>query len=158
MDNNDLCDQVLACRSARDEIKAQLAAAEKELETAEAALAKALGAADESVEHGGFKFSATTTVSWRMKSEGKDELIALFKSGAPEVVKESINAATLNSYLRKHEAALDEESASWWESAKSSLDRSEKQSLSVRKATAKKASKKAPAKAAAAKKTPAKKK
>ena len=66
------------------------------------------------------------------------KLLALLKEGAPELVKESVNAASLTSFLRKNEEQLEAESPTWWKGAKGCVERSESQALSVRKAKKKK--------------------
>jgi len=129
-----LCSEVLAARSAKDELKSQLAAADKELSKLEASLATLIGAEDgNKISHEGFTFSATSTVNWKTVKDGKDKLLQLLKQGAPELVKESVNSATLSAFLRKNESTLDDSNPEWWTSAKNCLERSEKQSLSVRK-------------------------
>lgn len=133
---DELCDQVIAVRAAKDELKIQLQTCETTLEAAEASLAKELG--EDKVTHGDFTFSSATKVNWKTLKEGKDKLVALLKEGAPELVKESVNAASLSSFLRKNEEKLEADGPAWWKNAKTCVERSESQSLSVRKATKKK--------------------
>lgn len=132
----ELCDEVIAARAAKDELKAQLQACETTLDAAEAKLAKELG--EEKVTHGEFTFSSATKVNWKTLKEGKDKLVALLKEGAPDLVKESVNAASLSSFLRKNEEQLEADAPAWWKNAKACVERTESQSLSVRKATKKK--------------------
>lgn len=134
----ELCDEVIAARAAKDELKTQLHACETTLSAAEAALSAELSKGDEKVRHGDFTFSTTSKVSWKTLKEGKDKLIALLKEGAPELVKESVNASSLSSFLRKNEEKLEADKPDWWTAAKTCIERSEAQSLSVRKATKKK--------------------
>ncbi len=133
-----LCDQILEAREAREELKNQLASAETALAEIESQLAAKLADADEKVSHGGYSFTSSTKVSWKTRSDGKEKLLGLLKEGAPELVKETVNAASLNSFLKKNEAALEEGQPDWWTQAKECVDRSESQALSVRKAAKKK--------------------
>lgn len=133
-----LCDEVLASRSAREELKNQLATAETALGEVEDKLAALLATAEGKVTHSGFTFTSAAKVSWKTISKEKDQLLTLLKDGAPELVKETVNAASLNSYLKKNESALEDSSPSWWASAKECLERKESQSLSVRKKPKKK--------------------
>lgn len=133
-----LCDEVLAARSAKEELKNQLATAETALGEVEDKLAALLATSDEKITHAGFSFTSAAKVSWKTLTKGKEQLLTLLKEGAPELVKETVNAASLNSYLKKNEAALDDSNPSWWESAKECMERKETQSLSVRKKPKKK--------------------
>jgi hypothetical protein len=133
---DELCDAVIAARAAKEELKAQLHACEKTLDEAESKLAESLG--DEKVSHGDFTFSSSKKVSWKTIKEGKEKLVALLKEGAPELVKESVNAASLNSFLKKNEEQLEADSPKWWKDAKGCVERSESLALSVRKAKKKK--------------------
>ncbi len=128
-----LCDEVLAARSAREELKNQLATAETALGEVEDKLAALLASSDEKVTHGGFSFSSASKVSWKTLTKEKEQLLTLLKKGAPELVKETVNAASLNSFLKKNEAALEDSNPDWWEPAKKCMERKEVQALSVRK-------------------------
>jgi hypothetical protein len=135
----DLCDKYLVARAKRDELKDQLDAAKKELDKVEAKLASTMIDSDENkVSHDGFTFTSSMKVSWKVKSDDKDKLTTLLKKGAPELVKETVNAVSLASFLRKNEESLESEGAKWWASAKKCLKREESESLSVRKAAKKK--------------------
>ncbi len=133
-----LCDQILEAREAREELKNQLATAETALAEIEGQLAVKLADDGEKVSHGGYSFSSAAKVSWKTRSDGKEKLLGLLKEGAPELVKETVNAASLNSFLKKNEAALEDAQPAWWASAKECVDRNETQALSVRKAAKKK--------------------
>lgn len=141
MDKNteELCDKVLAARTHRDELKSKVDEADAALQELESQLTEAVaGEKGAKVKHGGFTFSSATKVSWKTNSDSKDRLLSILKEGVPELVKESVNASSLSSYLRKNEDSLEEDAPSWWASAKECLSRSEATSLSVRKAPAKK--------------------
>jgi hypothetical protein len=133
-----LCDEVLAARSAREELKNQLATAETAMGEVEDKLAALLASSEEKITHGGFSFTSASKVSWKTVSASKDELLTLLKEGAPELVKETVNAASLNSYLKKNESALEDSNPTWWSSAKDCMERKETQSLSIRKKAKKK--------------------
>ncbi len=127
----ELCEAVLEARAARDKIKEELEHCGDALAAAEEKLKVALQ--DNKVSHGGFTFSMSEKVSWKTPKENKVALLELLKEGVPELVKESVNASTLNAYLRKNEETLESDTPSWWSKAKKFVERTETKSLSVRK-------------------------
>ncbi len=134
----ELCDQVLAARAQRDDLKGQLGACEKALDDAEAKLSATLAEGDGKCTHAGYSFSSSVSVSFKTVKDAKDKLVGLLKEGAPELVQETVNAASLSAFLRKNEKALDADKPNWWAKAKKLVERSESVTLSVRKAAAKK--------------------
>lgn len=135
----ELCQSILDARNARDTLKEQLKAAEVQLETLEGQLATTLTESDDAkLTYEGYSFSAATKVGWKTMSEGRETLVGLLREAVPELVKETVNAASLSSYLRKNETSLEKAQETWWVSAKDCLVRSETSSLSVRKSTKKK--------------------
>ncbi len=136
----DLCKKVIDARSAKDELKAKLDEASSELVAMESSLASLMRESEKtSIVQAGMVFSPTLKVSWKVQSADKERLVGFLKQGAPELVKETVNSSSLSSYLRKNEASLDSDSADWWVSAKTCLDRSENAGLSIRKQPKKKA-------------------
>lgn len=138
-DTESLCQQILLARESRDTCKTELADATKALDTLETELAeKLIGDGEKSVVFEKMQFSATTQRSWKTRPEGKQNLLEILKESAPELVKESVHASTLNSYLKKNADKLESAQEPWWINAKDCLESTEKASLSVKKGKTKK--------------------
>ncbi|HUP21864.1 MAG TPA: hypothetical protein VNB06_02875 [Thermoanaerobaculia bacterium] len=117
-----------------EEIKAALREAETERDGLEEELATRLEAAGtESLEHERFVFAPKCTVQWKVATDEKDSVVRLCKEGAPELVKETVNAMSLAGFLRREEGRLEQEAPRWWSELRPLLERSESLSLSVRK-------------------------
>ena len=134
----ELCRKVAAARASKAELKAKIDKVNDELGELEASLATLIATEvgtgkGKNVNHDGMVFSSSVKVAWKIEKDGKDKLIVLLKEGAPELVKESVNASTLAAYLRKNESKLEKAVPDWWESAKKLLNREETPTLSVRK-------------------------
>ena len=135
----ELCEQIIKARDAKDELKAQLDKVSAELGALESGLADLLVASDTpKLKHQGMVFTGSIKVGWKIVADEKEHLLGFLKEGAPELVKETVNAASLASYLRKNESTLEEEALSWWGSAKKCLTRQESNSVSIRKVPKKK--------------------
>ncbi len=130
----ELCEEVIEARAKRGDLKTELDVVDGRLKELEERLANQMIEGDaKAARVGGFEFSATTKINWKPVAAQRDALVAALKDGAPELVKESVNASTLAAYLRKHETQLEKESPSWWDAAKSCVQRTESAALSVRK-------------------------
>lgn len=117
-----------------EERKAALREAEAERDGLEAELATRLEAAGaDSLEHDRFVFSPRRTVQWRVVAEDKEAVVRLCKDGAPELVKETVNASSLAGFLRREERRLERDGPGWWAALRPLLERTESLSLSVRR-------------------------
>ncbi len=134
-----LCKQVLSAREIRDEVKEKLRSADTEVNALEAKLSEAMLQNKETkCSADGFTFSAAPKVGWKTLPDNREDLVKLLKQGAPQLVKETVNPASLASYLRKNESSLESANEAWWQRAKGYLVRTEIASLSVRKIAKKK--------------------
>ena len=130
----ELCEEVIAARDKRAALKAELDRVEGALKDIEDQLVARMVEEDcGATRVGGFEFSSTTKVNWKPVAAKRDDLIVALKQGVPELVKETVNAATLASYFRKHEQELEKDQPVWWGAAKACVQRVESAGLSVRK-------------------------
>lgn len=133
-DSPTLASRLTAALERVEERKAELREAEAERDGLEEELATRLEAdGNESLEHERFVFAPKRTVQWKVATDEKDSVVRLCKEGAPELVKETVNAMSLAGFLRKEEARLEQEAPRWWSELRPLLERSESLSLSVRK-------------------------
>lgn len=137
---DELCTSVIQAQEAHDAAKATLDDAKSALNAAKEALAKAMVESETPKKtHEGRKFATSTKVSWKTRSAHKDDLLVLLKAEAPEVVKESVHAATLNKFMNDKEKEWQAEGPEWWGKARDYVERSEDTVLSITKTKAKKA-------------------
>jgi hypothetical protein len=117
-----------------EEHKSALRLAEEERDRLEVEIATRLEAAGmDSLPHQRWVFSPKRTVQWKVVTEERETVVRLVKEGAPELVKETVNAASLAAFLRREEERLARETPRWWQGLEPLLERSESLSLSVRK-------------------------
>ena len=129
-----LCQELSVAFARRDECRQQLKAAEEDFDRIEEQLAALLESAGTTeIRHDRWILAPKRTVTWRTPEDHKDDMILLIREGAPTLVRETVNASSLNAYLRREEERLDEESPPWWVSLKTMLTRSESLGLSMRK-------------------------
>lgn len=129
-----LCQELSAAHARRDECRQRLKAAEDDFDRVEEQLAALLESAGTTeIRHDRWVLAPKRTVTWRTPEDHKDDMILLIREGAPALVRETVNASSLNAYLRREEERLDEESPPWWVSLKTMLTRSESLGLSMRK-------------------------
>ena len=96
-----LADRFKELREERDNLKEQLAAANKALDEAEAHLTDVMAAAEcGSFTRSGKQFIMTTTTRWSADKEHKDELYAVLrKNGYDQLF--TVNHQTLGSFVRE---------------------------------------------------------
>ena len=129
-----LCQELSAAFARRDECRQRLKAAEEDFDRVEEQLASLLeGAGTTELPYERWVLAPKRTVTWRTPEDHKEDIILLIREGAPTLVRETVNASSLNAYLRREEERLDEESPPWWVSLKTMLTRSESLGLSMRK-------------------------
>lgn len=137
---DEMCTAVIAAQEARDSAKGVLDAATDALNTAKSALASAMVESETpKTTYEGRKFATSTKISWKTRSKHKDELLSLLRTEAPQVVKESVHAATLNKFMNDKEKEWSDEGPEWWGTAREYIERLEDTVLSVTKTKAKKA-------------------
>jgi hypothetical protein len=136
---DELCTSVIQAQEAHDAAKAALDDAKKALNTAKEALSKAMVESETPKKtYEGRKFATSTKVSWKTRSKHKDDLLSLLKTEAPEVVKESVHAATLNKFMNDKEKEWSDAGPEWWGQARDFVERLEDTVLSITKTRAKK--------------------
>jgi hypothetical protein len=129
-----LCQELSAAFAHRDECRQRLKAAEEDFDRIEEQLAALLESSGMSeVRHDRWILAPKRTVTWRTPEDHKEDMISLIREGAPSLVKETVNASSLNAFLRREEERLDEETPAWWVSLKTMLTRSESLGLSMRR-------------------------
>jgi len=137
---DELCTTVIQAQEAHDAAKKILDDAKKVLEDAKKALTSAMVETETPKKtYEGRKFATSTKVSWKTRSAHKDDLLTLLKSEAPEVVKESVHAATLNKFMNDKEKEWSDTGPEWWGTARDYVERTEDTVLSITKTKAKKA-------------------
>ena len=120
-----------------EEHKNALHLAEAERDRLELEIATLLEAAGtDSLPHDRWVFAPKRTVSWKVVTDDRDAVVRLVKLGAPELVKETVNAQSLAGFLRREEDRLAREAPPWWLDLEPLLERTESLSLSVRKRSA----------------------
>jgi hypothetical protein len=133
-DTPTLAERFAAALERVEERKAALREAEAERDRLEEELAARLEASGaDSLEHGRFVFAPRRMVQWRVIADDREQVVRLCRAGAPELVKETVNAASLAGFLRREERRLEREAPSWWGELRPLLERSETLSLSVRR-------------------------
>jgi hypothetical protein len=133
-----LCTELAAVLERVEEHKSALRLAEERRDRLELEIATRLEAAGmESLLHDRWTFTPKRTVQWKVVTEQRDEVVRLVKEGAPELVKETVNASSLAAFLRREEARLARDAPHWWRDLEPLLERTESLSLSVRKRTMK---------------------
>jgi hypothetical protein len=133
-DTPTLASRLAAALERVEEIKVALREAEAERDGLEEELATRLEAAGtESLEHERFFFAPKRTVQWKVAADERDSVVRLCKEGAPELVKETVNAMSLAGFLRREEGRLEQEAPRWWSELRPLLERHESLTLSVRK-------------------------
>lgn len=133
-----LCTELAAVLERVEDHKTALRLAEEERDRLELEIATQLEAAGmDSLPHDRWTFSPKRTVTWKVIPDERDAVVRLCKEGAPELVKETVNAASLAGYLRREESRLASEAPRWWQDLEPLLERTESLSLSVRKRAAK---------------------
>lgn len=104
---------LLALRDRRDVAKAAVADIERELEVAEGALAMAMDrAAVADHVHAGWSLVRSIRESWRVLPSYREQAIQVLKTHAREIVRESVNSATLTAYVRRRRRELA--AMPWW--------------------------------------------
>jgi len=137
---DELCTTVIQAQEAHDAAKKVFDEAKKALEEAKKALTGAMVESETpKTTYEGRKFATSVKVSWKARSAHKDELLVLLKTAAPEVVKESVHAATLNKFMNDKEKEWSDAGPEWWGTARAYVERSEDTVLSITKTKAKKA-------------------
>jgi hypothetical protein len=134
----ELCTSVLTAQDARDGAKKTLDEATEALNAAKSALASAMvdaGTAKTALD--GRKFATSTKISWKTRSAHKDDLLSLLRTEAPQVVKESVHAGTLNKFMNEKEKEWSEGGPEWWTKARDYVERSEDTVLSITKSKTK---------------------
>lgn len=138
-DIDELATSVIQAQEAHDAAKKVLDDAKGALATAKEALAKAMVDSETpKLSHEGRKFATNTKVSWKTRSAHKDDLLVLLKAEAPDVVKESVHAATLNKFMNDKEKEWSDAGPEWWGRAREFVERNEETVLSITKSKAKK--------------------
>jgi hypothetical protein len=135
---DELCTAVLKAQEARDSAKKIMDAATDSFNEAKSALASAMveaGTSNTTLD--GRKFATKTKVTWKTRSAHKDDLLALLRTEAPEVVKESVHAATLNKFMTDKEKEWSDDAPEWWGTAQEYVERLEDTALSVTKTKSK---------------------
>jgi hypothetical protein len=129
-----LCQALSAAYARRDDCRQRLKAAEEDFDRVEEQLAALLESAGTTeIRYERWTLAPKRTITWRTPEDHKEDMIVLIREGAPSLVRETVNASSLNAYLRREEERLDEESPEWWVSLKTMLTRSESLGLSMRK-------------------------
>ena len=133
-DMEKLCEAVLSAQNQRDSAKSALDKADKALADAEATLAKAMVAAGEDeTEFGEKKFVTKLKVNWKSLAAHKEDLLAVLRKEAPEVVKESVHTSTLNKFMNSRESEFASNAPGWWTSVLGMVERKEATVLSITK-------------------------
>lgn len=131
---DELCAAVVKTQEARDSAKKALDEATESLNEAKSTLASAMVEAGTSkTTLDGRKFATKTKISWKTRSAHKDDLLTLLRTEAPEVVKESVHAATLNKFMSDKEKEWSDDGPEWWGTAREYVERIEDTALSVTK-------------------------
>jgi hypothetical protein len=129
-----LCSHLGAALQCVEERKAALREAEEARDRLEEELATRLEAeGTDSLRHDRWVFAPKRTVQWKVATDDREEVVRLVKEGAPELVKETVNAMSLAGFLRREELRLEREAPLWWQALAPLLERTESLSLSVRK-------------------------
>jgi len=129
-----LCESVLKARDSRDSAKSVLDKAEKEVAAAEKALIEAMvDIGQDSASFGEKNFATKHKIAWKAESSHKDAIIKLLRVEAPEVVKESVHAATLNKFMNERSSEWTNDGPSWWADLCGWVARQESTTLSVTK-------------------------
>jgi hypothetical protein len=129
-----LCQELSAAYNLREECRLRLKTAEEDFDRVEEQLAARLESAGKSeIRHDRWVLMPKRTVSWRTPEDRKEDVLDLVRVGAPSLVRESVNASSLNAYLRREEERLDADTPAWWVSLRSMLSRTESLGLSMRK-------------------------
>lgn len=133
-DVQNLVAAVTTAHDRREACKDELKKADEEFARLEQELAPRLIDLGLSVRTDRWVLSAVRSVSWHSPITRRGEIVDIVKAGIPNLVKETVNAGSLNAHLRKEEAALDAEGPAWWARLKAVLERSEELALSMTKA------------------------
>jgi hypothetical protein len=130
----ELCDALLAARDARDAAKAALDRADETYGAAEKALVDAMvDVGQDKATHAGMTFATKHKVSWKAAPAEQDGLIRVLRAEAPEVVKETVHAATLTKFMNEHEQEYGDGGPGWWKQVLHMVKRSEATVLSLTK-------------------------
>lgn len=87
----------------------------------------------ESIKYDRWTLAPKLKVDWKVVEGARDQVVEILKVHVPELVKETVNHMSLNSYLNKQGAALDAESPVWWRQLRPILEVHESLTLSMRK-------------------------